>query len=313
MSDVMSDFPNNLMAAVEQQRAQLMAYLVRDLSDFDLPLEIPEIVILDPHEKTVFGRGIGANVNLDCPYQLSMLSQKHATIHYDWEKEKWMIKDNMSANGTRVNDTKIDTAVLNFGDKIKFGFAKNIKVGEQNMGPPCVYTYTLQKTLNDDFDREQNRMPKPEPQQIEELKVLTSIMNNTIKNLDNCRNRQEANIDALNTKNTALNAENTALKAEIEKLKAEMSAGNEAQSSSKGLKRKERSDETFLLHESEHQSKKLKDQSDPSELKGNELRNEIERLRKIHAELARDISRGNNSRIPFDDENLEGTSVKFDD
>jgi Nif-specific regulatory protein len=70
---------------------------------------------LDPSKDNKIGRGVGCEVLLNDP----LSSRVHAYVRY--ESKQWQLKDNGSRNGTLVNGSKVDEALLVAGTKIRIG------------------------------------------------------------------------------------------------------------------------------------------------------------------------------------------------
>ncbi len=107
---------------------------------------------LDPEEQTLLGRGPDCQVSLADP----LASRVHAII--SWDGQRWEIADAGSRNGTLVNGTKIDTATLNLGARIRIG---NVELefleeasGQQPATPDALTQTLVQATPVSD---------KPEP------------------------------------------------------------------------------------------------------------------------------------------------------
>jgi two-component system, NtrC family, response regulator HydG len=70
---------------------------------------------LDPLIENKLGRGLGCQVLLNDP----LSSRVHATLRF--ANNQWLLTDSGSRNGTLVNGSKVDEAVLGIGDKVRIG------------------------------------------------------------------------------------------------------------------------------------------------------------------------------------------------
>ena len=88
-----------------------MSSYLKVIRGTDLNAKLP----LNRHIETLIGRGAECQVQLNDP----LCSRVHARIHYS--NARWTIVDAGSRNGTTVNRSKTDVAVLSDGDEIRMG------------------------------------------------------------------------------------------------------------------------------------------------------------------------------------------------
>ena len=106
---------------------------------------LPAIVVLDPEESVLeVGREDGCGMLLDSPAQKnSMISRRHATLHYDKHSGQWKITDRDSTNGILHNGVKVTEQSLSDNDVITFGGARSTIEGASpgKKAPKSKYVY----------------------------------------------------------------------------------------------------------------------------------------------------------------------------
>lgn len=105
-----------------------MSSYLKVIRGTDLNAKLP----LNRHIETLIGRGVECQVQLSDP----LCSRVHAKIHYG--DGRWTVVDASSRNGTIVNGSKTDEAVLSDGDEVRVGgtsfrFVDNTSLDEQTV------------------------------------------------------------------------------------------------------------------------------------------------------------------------------------
>lgn len=110
-------------------------------------MPVPKEIGLDDPNRTelTFGRGSTMDVRLRSQKDKHMLSRKHAVIKRS-SKYKWTLLDTGSMNGTYVNDMRITSKVLEFGDVIIFGGPPLTKPGDIRQQPESEFVFVFEKS-----------------------------------------------------------------------------------------------------------------------------------------------------------------------
>jgi Nif-specific regulatory protein len=117
-----------------------MSSYLKVIRGTDLHAKLP----LNRHIETLIGRGAECQVQLNDP----LCSRVHAKIHYS--DGRWTVMDAGSRNGTAVNRSKTDVAVLADGDEIRVGGTSFCFVDESSLDEQTVEVLNQSADLKPD-------------------------------------------------------------------------------------------------------------------------------------------------------------------